>query len=145
MPDNPWNIEVNEIKHLEWYLERRLQESRWNNNKNYLLQKDKQDKDLQYLKPCTSSNSGTDQCSGLSRSNTNTSRLSGKSNSFRKALEARRLRRSSSDNSSQPIDLFQNKVINVIVPGTVSIHSCHNCGGVGRKRCIVCAGSGTVR
>lgn len=42
------------------------------------------------------------------------------------------------------LDLFQNKVINVIVPGTVSIHSCHNCGGVGRKRCTTCAGSGSV-
>ena len=46
--------------------------------------------------------------------------------------------------NEEPNGLFQNKAINVIVPGTVSVHSCHYCGGVGRKRCITCVGSGSV-
>lgn len=40
--------------------------------------------------------------------------------------------------------LFQDRCIETTVPGTISIYSCHVCSGVGRKRCIVCQGSGSV-
>lgn len=40
--------------------------------------------------------------------------------------------------------IFQDQCMEVTVPGTVSIHSCHICAGVGRKRCIACVGSGSV-
>lgn len=57
---------------------------------------------------------------------------------------------SSSSSSPQPpppisnVDLLRNREYEAIVPGTISIMSCHYCGGVGRKRCTVCNGSGSV-
>ncbi|XP_027199202.2 uncharacterized protein LOC113793345 [Dermatophagoides pteronyssinus] len=41
--------------------------------------------------------------------------------------------------------IFQDQCMEVTVPGTVSIHSCHICAGVGRKRCIACVGSGSTK
>ncbi|OTF81717.1 hypothetical protein BLA29_002244, partial [Euroglyphus maynei] len=54
--------------------------------------------------------------------------------------------------SHQPVDdpwkipkIFQDQCMEVTVPGTVSIHSCHICAGVGRKRCLACVGSGSTK
>lgn len=107
LPDNAWNIEVNEIKHLEWYIQQ-----------NQIIAADKE----RGVAPGPSAITGVGASSAVGNE------------ICRK--DSIRVPRGS-------LDLFQNKVINVIVPGTVSIHSCHNCGGIGRKRCTTCAGSGS--
>lgn len=43
-----------------------------------------------------------------------------------------------------PPEKFQNHTSSTQVPHTESIKVCHSCGGVGRKRCYTCTGSGWV-
>ncbi|XP_054707415.1 protein SSUH2 homolog [Uloborus diversus] len=46
------------------------------------------------------------------------------------------------DIPANPPANFKNHVVQLEVPHTASIKTCHVCGGVGRKRCITCSGNG---
>ncbi|KAJ6223209.1 hypothetical protein RDWZM_001754 [Blomia tropicalis] len=133
VPNNAWNIEVNEIKHLEWYMER----TKNNLNRTIPIV------EISPSSPVRRSSSFRQHITTIPEiiidrkysQPTITTRYD-MSQSFSSSFQPLK-------SSSSADDLFQNRVINVVVPGTVSIHSCHNCGGVGRKRCATCAGSGT--
>lgn len=46
------------------------------------------------------------------------------------------------DIHAAPPEFFRNHTIQLEVPHTASIKTCHVCGGVGRKRCSTCSGNG---